>query len=364
MSVLTFVNNAAGVPTPSTVSLTQHAVHAPGEPERQPRAVRAGQVDAEPADADLRRALRLLQRLAPEQRRPGGPLHVGGGSGGTRTSRRVMPAVLERLVDSRRRVLRSVRQRQDGAEDLGRQVPRRSRRSAWRRRSTRWPARPIRATWTDRRRQRHGLSMRRATSSSTSSGRRRNLNSRHSRLAARRFDPACRAPTNWEESVSVQHELFPRVSVTGGYYRRQFYNIQYTKNTLRWIRSPTSRRSRSPCRQRRTCPDGGGQVDHALQPESRPSRGRSTTSLTWSTNNTRVYNGFEVSVNARLPQGLHVRRHHDRADGHQQLHRSASSNPNNSQGPTRTTCGSATRRRRSRRSTRGRPPTPSRATSR
>ncbi len=37
-------------------------------------------------------------------------------------------------------------------------------------------------------------------------------------------------PNNWEESVSVQHELFPRMSVTGGYYRRQFYNIQYTKN--------------------------------------------------------------------------------------------------------------------------------------
>ena len=26
----------------------------------------------------------------------------------------------------------------------------------------------------------------------------------------------------------MQHELFPRIAVTGGYYRRQFYNSQFT----------------------------------------------------------------------------------------------------------------------------------------
>ena len=35
---------------------------------------------------------------------------------------------------------------------------------------------------------------------------------------------------NWEESVSIQHELIPRVAITGGYYRRQFYNLQFTQN--------------------------------------------------------------------------------------------------------------------------------------
>ena len=47
---------------------------------------------------------------------------------------------------------------------------------------------------------------------------------------AQKIAPGLPRSTNWEESVSVQHELFPRVAVTGGYYRRQFYDAQYTKN--------------------------------------------------------------------------------------------------------------------------------------
>ena len=42
----------------------------------------------------------------------------------------------------------------------------------------------------------------------------------------------------------MQHELFPRVSVTGGYYHRQFQHIQYTKNTLLDPVDRLSRRSR------------------------------------------------------------------------------------------------------------------------
>ena len=51
-------------------------------------------------------------------------------------------------------------------------------------------------------------------------------------VGSTQFDPALPRPTNWEESVSVQHALFPRVSVTAGYYHRSFQHIQYTKNTL------------------------------------------------------------------------------------------------------------------------------------
>src|SRR5437667_100080 len=43
--------------------------------------------------------------------------------------------------------------------------------------------------------------------------------------------PTIPRPNNWEEAVSVQHELFPRISVTAGYYHRTFYHLQYTKNT-------------------------------------------------------------------------------------------------------------------------------------
>ena len=44
-------------------------------------------------------------------------------------------------------------------------------------------------------------------------------------LGTTQFAPALSRPTNWEESVSVQHALFPRVSVTAGYYHRSFQHV-------------------------------------------------------------------------------------------------------------------------------------------
>src|SRR5206468_432215 len=41
---------------------------------------------------------------------------------------------------------------------------------------------------------------------------------------ATRFDPNTPRPTNWEENVSIVHELFTNLSVTGAYYHRAFYN--------------------------------------------------------------------------------------------------------------------------------------------
>ena len=120
-------------------------------------------------------------------------------------------------------------------------------------------------------------------------------------LGTTQFDPALPRPTNWEESVSVQHALFPRVSVTAGYYHRSFQHIQYTKNTLIdpvadfqafTIPGPTSP----------NLPGGGGQpiVVYNL---AAAKRGIVNNVLTFSDNNTRVYNGVEVSVNARLNHG-------------------------------------------------------------
>jgi hypothetical protein len=45
-----------------------------------------------------------------------------------------------------------------------------------------------------------------------------------------RPDPALARGYNWEYSAVLQHELFPRVSVTAGYYRRDFYNNQVNDN--------------------------------------------------------------------------------------------------------------------------------------
>jgi Carboxypeptidase regulatory-like domain len=119
---------------------------------------------------------------------------------------------------------------------------------------------------------------------------------------ATQFDPNLPRPNNWEEAISIQHALFSRVSVTAGYYHRSFDNIQYTKNTLVDpvadyipfnITVPQNPR----------LPDGGGQV--ITMYNLNPAKVSAVNSvLTWSENNTRVYNGVEVSVNARLGQGF------------------------------------------------------------
>ena len=54
-SVLIYSTSATGVITLEHGEPAQHAVHAAGESQREPRALRAGQVDAAAADADLRR---------------------------------------------------------------------------------------------------------------------------------------------------------------------------------------------------------------------------------------------------------------------------------------------------------------------
>jgi hypothetical protein len=120
-------------------------------------------------------------------------------------------------------------------------------------------------------------------------------------LGTTQFDPALPRPTNWEESVSVQHALFPRISVTVGYYHRSFQHIQYTKNTLidpladytpYTIVAPTNA----------NLPGGGGQsiVVYNLNAAK---RGIVNNVLTFSDQNSRVYDGLEVSVNARLGNG-------------------------------------------------------------
>jgi carboxypeptidase family protein len=116
------------------------------------------------------------------------------------------------------------------------------------------------------------------------------------------FDPNLPRPNNWEEAVSVQHELFPRMSVTAGYYHRSFNNIQYTTNTLV---NPDA--DYTPFNitvpQNPNLPNGGGQV--ITMYNLNPAKVSAVNSVvTWSEHNTRVYNGVEVSVNARISRGF------------------------------------------------------------
>jgi hypothetical protein len=118
---------------------------------------------------------------------------------------------------------------------------------------------------------------------------------------ATRFDPNTPWPSNWEESVSVVQEVRPGVSVTAGYYRRQFYNMAMTRNLLvdpdRDYTPFTITAPRHP-----ELPNGGGEVItmYNLNPNK---LGVVQSVSTYSTQNTREYDGFEVSVNARLPHG-------------------------------------------------------------
>src|SRR5262249_26773371 len=117
-------------------------------------------------------------------------------------------------------------------------------------------------------------------------------------LGTTQFDPNLPRPTNWEETVSVQQEVVPNVSVTAGFYHRTFQHIQYTKNTL--VNPDTDYTPFTiTVPQNPNLPNGGGQVItmYNLVPGK---LGVVNNVLTWSDQNTRVYNGFEVSASARF----------------------------------------------------------------
>ncbi len=117
-----------------------------------------------------------------------------------------------------------------------------------------------------------------------------------------RIDPRLPRGNNWEETISVQHEVMPNVSVTAGYYRRQFYNLSYTTNLdVDPDRDFTPFTIVGPANP--NLPGGGGEVI-MLYNLNDDKRGVVNNVLTWSTSRTRVYNGFEASFNARLGRGF------------------------------------------------------------
>jgi hypothetical protein len=109
-------------------------------------------------------------------------------------------------------------------------------------------------------------------------------------------DPNLKRGYNWEYNVAVQHQLMERVSVTAGYYRRNFYNLDIIDNTnllaTDWtpfgIVTPTD--SRLPL-------SGQPITMYSLNSNK---VGVATANLrTFSDVNTSVYDGFEVSANMR-----------------------------------------------------------------
>jgi carboxypeptidase family protein len=116
-----------------------------------------------------------------------------------------------------------------------------------------------------------------------------------------RPDPGLKRGYNWEYSAAVQHELIPRVSVTAGYYRRQFYNLQIIDNQNVSASDWNSFAIGVPADSR--LPTSGQPLPlYSLNPNK---NGVATDGLyTFSTANQTTYNGVEVSANARFNKAL------------------------------------------------------------
>jgi hypothetical protein len=112
-----------------------------------------------------------------------------------------------------------------------------------------------------------------------------------------RPDPDLARGYNWEYSASVQHELFPRVSVNVGFFRRQFYNLDVTDNQNLSVNDWTPFTIIAPNDARL----GDGSAQPITMYTLNTNRvGVATDNLrTFSTANSTIYNGFEVSSTLR-----------------------------------------------------------------
>ena len=113
---------------------------------------------------------------------------------------------------------------------------------------------------------------------------------------------------NWETSVTLEHEIVPQVSVSAAYFRRWYGNFQVTDNLAVTpgdydpfcITAPVDAR----------LPGGGGNEICGLFDVTPEKFGLSDRYVTFSDdfgNQTEVYNGFDVVVDARLPRGAQLR---------------------------------------------------------
>ena len=115
-----------------------------------------------------------------------------------------------------------------------------------------------------------------------------------------RPDPALQREYNWEYGATIQHELFARVSVSGGYHRRTYGNLAVTDNLNLSVNDWTPFTITAPSDPR--LPNGGG-YPITMYTLNTNRVGTATDNLrTFSTDNTRVYNGVDLNVNARIGQ--------------------------------------------------------------
>ena len=111
------------------------------------------------------------------------------------------------------------------------------------------------------------------------------------------FDPDIKRMYNIEETVGVQHELMQRVSVTAGWFHRDFKNLRRRDTDLQTFADYTPFTLYSPI-------DGSPVTYYNV---STAARSRVlTVDRTAGSDRKMSYNGFEYSFNARLPRGMTV----------------------------------------------------------
>lgn len=109
------------------------------------------------------------------------------------------------------------------------------------------------------------------------------------------FDPDIKRMYNVETSINVQHELLPRVSISGGWFRRDFKNLRRRDNPGQTFADYTPFTLWSPI-------DGSPITYYNVSNAARTRN--STIEVTAGSDRKFVYNGFEYSFNARLPKGI------------------------------------------------------------
>src|SRR4051812_44349020 len=112
-----------------------------------------------------------------------------------------------------------------------------------------------------------------------------------------RPDPALARGNNWEYSAVLQHELFARTSVSAGYYRRDFYNLQVNDNqnlALSDWGAPFSVNTPSDPRLPLS-----GQAIPIYNLNAAKVGVATDTLVTYSTANKTTYNGVEFTANVR-----------------------------------------------------------------
>jgi Carboxypeptidase regulatory-like domain len=111
--------------------------------------------------------------------------------------------------------------------------------------------------------------------------------------------------SNWELAAQVQHEIYPRMSVNVGYFRRWYDNLRVTDNLSITPSEYSPYSVTAPVDSR--LPAGGGYQVTGLYDANRLVSQNNVISLASKFGTaTEVFNGVDLTVNARLPRGVIV----------------------------------------------------------